>query len=1107
MKKLLLFVLIPFLMQVGVYAQDIFYIDQDSVIMTLDGVLYDSGGPDGDYSNSEDNSCLINAYPGHSLVLLFEEFDLESSYDVLTVYDGNSENDPILVQSSGNEIEGYTITPESGQAFVTFTSDGSVSRSGFKIVIGDTPFSQDFNISWLPQDGNDFSSVLHFCQPDTMRLNVETMFYQNNQSYYQTVDSVTYEWSVFLNEDSVFYQSDLGLDSLSFPFEAQGLYHVNLTAFDQNENMAGNSLDCMFTYGPEPDFSAVNYPDTVCQGTLFEFVINQNEFAPNFSLNTFASPLDTAYIPDGSGAEYEFDLPVIASPVSFVNTASDLEGICVNIEHSYVGDLDIWIECPNGQTSYLFEQACGNCAFGHPEQDDNPIPGIGYDYCWTMDADSTMSEICPPNGEPFPEGDYLPVDSYESLIGCPLSGVWTLHILDNLSIDNGYIFDFNIQFADYLVDGVASGLYSNMDYSYSPDNPTFAWEGNQIVEVQGGNAQVLAMESGLQNYHLAVENGSGCVYETDYQVYVLPESDADCCVSVFAGIDEIVCGTQFDLHAQTNADSLYWSVFSGPGNASFTDSTLTNTMVQADSLGLYTFVCHAFNTIEGCYVSDTLVVEFVDQQIDPMFNMLASDLELRADFVYSGEFNELASYNWIIPEAESIVGYGVGPVSAYFSDFGVYEVGLSVEYGCVSDTNYVSFELINPNAPEYIVTVPSCNGASDGSILVVHDSIHEVYVNNQLSDTLITGLTAGMYNLSVVTSEGITFYQNIEIIAPDPYYGDVLIQSDFVFCGDSITVELSDELFYYSWGVGGVSNPPVFYEPIETWVSARDSQNCLYIDSLNIYIDDYTVEPLIAGYTEDEEFLATWFASENVLADSLDLFVWNETLPPLMITKTAIADLDWVGEIADYTAQYFYVQHENSCQDTLTSELINVLSLIDGGGKSSELQLYWQVSGYEFFDSEMKILTDEVPFDEFLLYDTHPLSEPPYLFADLEHTQRIRLQADFLEPIIVGEESYSSLYSNPLYYQAESISDIENAFMVYPNPFDDRLICRFGQNISETISIQISDGLGRIVYEKICSNAQAGDEMEIDTEQLKSGLYVLQIKSTSFCKKRKLVKR
>jgi hypothetical protein len=1093
-----------------VLAQDIFYIDQHDDILTSNGILYDSGGPDGNYSDGENVSCRIAAVPGYNLTLHFEEFELEDSYDDLTIRDGDSFSDPVLLQASGDDLLGHTITlDEGGVLLFSFVSDGSVNHSGFKILISTVPFVQDFSINWLEQDNLDFNSIINFCEADTLNFKVKPTFYQNHMVYHQTADSLSYEWSVFRNGDSLFSQVGYGLDSLHFPFTQQGLYQVTLVATDQRDNVAINNLEFLFTYGPQPDFTAIEYPDTVCQGSLFEFLIDEQQFAEQFTVGLASNPFDTAYIPDGSGAEYVFSFPVYATNNEVVQTVNDLSAVYINMEHSYMGDLDIWLECPNGQTAMLFEQSCGSAWFGEAtDGDDGPNPGIGYDYFWTMSASSLMSDDCPTGGSILPTGDYLPVESFASFIGCPVGGIWKLHILDNLSIDNGYIFDFELLFDINLLNADLIGIYNNLDYLESPDNPTFLWEGNQIVSQSGGNAEVIAEEPGLQNYHLTVENQQGCSYESDYQVFVLSDTASDCCISLYAGADQYICGQQVTLNAQTDADSLYWEIINADGLGEFSDSTAAITDFQVDTSGVYTILCHAFNTAEGCNATDKLILTFVDEPADADFDLAIYENDLMLSLFYTGNASEYVTYNWITPGAENVIGYGQGPVMAYYSEPGIYEVGLSVDNGCLSDTNYISFEFPELPVPLFTITNPTCDGGQDGSILIQHDNIDEIYLGNDLTDTLITGLSAGIYDLSVHFFNGYIHHEQIELVSPEPFYGSVFAQNEEILCGDSLLLEFPGGYDNHLWDDGSSDNPITIYESRQVWVFARDSTMCLHIDSINIVLDNLVVQPILAGYTETGDFLSSWSASENISADSLDLFVWNETLPPLMITKTAIADSAWIGDIDNYTAQYFYVQHENSCQDTLTSDLINVLSLIDGGGKSSELPLYWQVPGYEYFESEISILSDELPFDDFVLYDTHPIDDSPYIMDLPEHSVRIQLRVALLNAITLGGNTYNHLYSDVLFHQAEMLEAFDNSSMyVYPNPFSDELIYGFSESINEPVRVTLTDAVGKVVFSKNHTKIQSGETIRVDTKSLNVGLYVLQIQSESHLDNLKLIKQ
>ena len=91
---------------------------------TLDGDtgnLYDSGGPDGQYSANEDFDVLIDNGSGDTLILEFSAFNSETNYDELMI--------------NGVEYEGalgaFTLNITSGSAQLVWNSDGSGQRDGF----------------------------------------------------------------------------------------------------------------------------------------------------------------------------------------------------------------------------------------------------------------------------------------------------------------------------------------------------------------------------------------------------------------------------------------------------------------------------------------------------------------------------------------------------------------------------------------------------------------------------------------------------------------------------------------------------------------------------------------------------------------------------------------------------------------------------------------------------------------------------------------------------------------------------------------------------------------------------------------------------------------
>lgn len=96
------------------------------------GTLYDHGGPTGNYSNSANGMFFITP-AGSSLSMTFTSFQLESCCDYVRIYDGIGTTGTLLLSANGSALPngGSPIVAPSGVATVRFTSDYSVTGSGF----------------------------------------------------------------------------------------------------------------------------------------------------------------------------------------------------------------------------------------------------------------------------------------------------------------------------------------------------------------------------------------------------------------------------------------------------------------------------------------------------------------------------------------------------------------------------------------------------------------------------------------------------------------------------------------------------------------------------------------------------------------------------------------------------------------------------------------------------------------------------------------------------------------------------------------------------------------------------------------------------------------
>jgi hypothetical protein len=128
--------------------------------------FYDTGGPSGFYQDNE--NWIETIYPeqlNHRIKAIFNDFATESCCDYLRIYDGPSTSSPLLATLQGYIAGQYVSTHPTGALTFWFTSDTSVTSSGWdatiicEFVLSTGPISFDNEVKYFPNPVKDFLTI------------------------------------------------------------------------------------------------------------------------------------------------------------------------------------------------------------------------------------------------------------------------------------------------------------------------------------------------------------------------------------------------------------------------------------------------------------------------------------------------------------------------------------------------------------------------------------------------------------------------------------------------------------------------------------------------------------------------------------------------------------------------------------------------------------------------------------------------------------------------------------------------------------------------------------------------------------------------------------
>jgi gliding motility-associated-like protein len=522
-----------------------------TTVNTCNGFIIDSGGQGGTgYGNNENITVTICPdTPGDIISLVFNLFQLSNTddnpapnitnVDYMDVYDGNSTAAPTLGTYSGNQLQGVIIQATAlnatGCITIRFRSNtvgtGMFTASATCETPCATPTAAGIIVGGETLDSTrvcvgdlvDFSGIASSAAPGFTLTN--------------------YEW------DFMDGQTATG-PTVSHAFDTPGQYLVQLFLTDDNGCGNTNLIDLQVFVATVPTFIGFPGDATLCLGETTTFTADPDTYEVLWNGFPGSQTIDDGCLPDtllGVSQDVEIMQTGFAAG-STITQLSDIQSLCLDLEHSFMGDLVLIVQCPNGQNQILHQQGGGGIQIGEPNPQDNvdcsdpTTQGIPYTYCFTPMATETWVEWANNNGfgGTIPAGNYEPIQPFTNLIGCPLNGIWTLTVIDNWAADDGTLFAFDINLDPSLYPPVTVfepqiGLGSDSSYWVMPAN--FA-----TVSPNGDVLSINPTAAGTYTYTYVVVDNFGCQNDSTVVLTVNDNPQAD------AGPDATICnGTPIQL--------------------------------------------------------------------------------------------------------------------------------------------------------------------------------------------------------------------------------------------------------------------------------------------------------------------------------------------------------------------------------------------------------------------------------------------------------------------------------------------------------------------------------------------------------------------------------
>jgi gliding motility-associated-like protein len=497
------------------------------------GAFLDSGGQGASgYGNDENYTYTICPdVPGGAISLSFLTFNLSTAgaapIDFMTIYDGNSAAAPQLVNWTGTAGQGQVVSASGGNPTGCLTIVFRSNNSGTGVFAA--------TITCYQPCSRPTAAATHGATNPQRICPGESVTFNSSASTAAAGNSIANRrWD--FGDGTILNNAPA---NVNHTYSQPGGYMAQLTVFDNNGCASTNQVDLLVLVGTEPTFNGTGGTLTGCVGETL--CLNGAVQGTTWTETPNPNLGGGVFLPDIVGECFESTITYDQFPPGATLTnVNGLLSICMDMEHSFIGDLIINIISPTGQTVTMHQQGGGATFLGVPVDNDlTPnAQGTCWNYCWSPTAtNGTWADNATGT---LPAGTYESLNPLSGLVGSQLNGTWTIQVCDMWASDNGFICNWNIDFNPSLFDDLIE-----FTPTYGAQCDSSYWTGPNITSQTANcnQACVTPPAPGNYNYVYHVTDNFGCTYDTSLTVTIIPGPQVN------AGPDASTCNTPVQLGA------------------------------------------------------------------------------------------------------------------------------------------------------------------------------------------------------------------------------------------------------------------------------------------------------------------------------------------------------------------------------------------------------------------------------------------------------------------------------------------------------------------------------------------------------------------------------